>query len=657
MAPTAEFCGIDPAGMGQLATSLSGAADRLTAFSKEFEGKLRRHGISTPALREIADIADWGGTQVSMLHGRIDLINDLGKGAPELGGGGDRSPLVRLPDELEGFETARGLANMYGNDILVNHGGELQAALIHEHADEIAKLAENPQAAAAFFALLPAKVRDSLASRIARTGSKTAKKDLAAFSTALGAALRAPALVPAFAKVRSDLVKPTDKTTAWNRLALLKGANAPSGVRSAAARGLALDGFTEDPHQDRRAVGHTETKAYGYSSDLVAMGLGVLAGDGAAVRDAFTKMGGTDVKLSQVDKMKQLLDYAKTIDTGDEVADAFGRVVEAGTEATTEKAGQHSPAAAAFALDAIRAAGSFGDDLPTTAKNSMGVIAKSYVHELVSGGRFDKAVDRASGLKVPEHWKPLPGVTPAFYLSPGDTSQFMKTFVGEKKLADEFNSTVARFRHDTLLTAARLDARSDNNYFRDISMMFGDFGSVAFRTMVDVLGEEDAVADLARDFTKNTAGFFLGGIPVVDQFAELGWDLAQAYIVSSLSDDWADSFETQVEAATEKRSDLAKRLKYDIAHLLHNGGYPASEPPKELISTTTGALKTYGEFVAEAKREVAGDGKWEQKLQEKLAVYEAWMDGNEKLDDKIENSSRVQTSDLAENLLKARDGD
>lgn len=652
MAPTAEFCGIDPEGMGQLATSLRGAADRLTAFSQEFDGKLRQHGISTPALREIADIADWGGTQVSMLHGRIDLIKALGDGAPKLDGGDDQSLLIRLPDELEGFETARGLANMYGNDILVNHGGELQATLIHEYADEVAQLAKTPQAAAAFFALLPGRVRDSLPSLIARTGSKTARQDLAAFSAALGAALRAPALVPAFAKVRNELVKPTDKTTAWNRLALLKGANAPSGVRSAAARALALDGFTKDPHQDRRAVGSTETKAYRYSSDLVAMGLGVLAGDGAAVRDAFSKMGGTDVKLSQVDKMKQFLDYAKTIDTGDAVADAFGRVMEAGTEAATEKAGRHSPAAAAFALDTIRAAGSFGDDLPTTAKDSMGVIAKSYVHELVSGGRFDKAADRTSGMEIPKHWEAFPGVTPAFYLSPGDTYGFMKTFVGEKKLADEFDSTVARFRHDTLLAAARLDAQGNTEHFGKVSIMFGDFGSVAFKTAKDVLGEEDAVADLAHNFTKNTAGFLLGEIPIARQVAELGWDIAQAYIVSSVSDDWADSFEKQVEVATEKRADLAKRLKYDMAYLLHSGGYPANEPPEELVSAGTGALKTYDELVAEARREATGNKKWEQALREKLHTYEDWMDSNGKLDDKIENSSRFQSSDLAENLLK-----
>ncbi|MET8051723.1 hypothetical protein ABZU75_29405 [Streptosporangium sp. NPDC005286] len=659
MAPTAEFCGIDPEQMGQLATSLRGAADRLTAFSREFEGKLRQNGVEAPALREITDIADWGGRQVSMLHGRIDLIKTLGNGAPGLGGAGGAASmaaggqgLIRLPDELKDFDIAQGLARMYGEDILVNFHGESQAKLIHEHIDDVAKLADNPQAAAAFFALLSPKVRNSLPDLIASTGSKTAKQDLAAFSKALGAALNAPALVPAFAQVRADLVKPgEEKGSVWNRLALLKGANAPSSVRSAAARALVLDDFAKGRSRDWRA-GATQTHAYDLPPDLVALSLEVLARDGAAVRDAFAKMGGAEVTLSQVDKMKLFIDYAKSVGTGDEVADAFGRAAEAGSEATTEKPGRHSPEAAVFALDLIRAAGSFGDDLPHPARDSMGVIAKSYVHELVSGGRFDRASDRVSSMQIPNHWEAFPGVTPAFYLSPVDTYQFMKTFVGAEIPADEFNSAVARFRHDTLLAAARLDAQGNTEYFGKASVAFGDFGSVAFKAAKDALGVEDAVADLALDFTKNTAGLLLGGVVVAGQVAELGWEITQAYIISSASDKWADSFNTQVEAATEKRVDLAKRMKYEMAYLLHSGGYPASEPPKELVSTTTGALKTYDELVAEARREASGDKKWEETLQKKLSTYEEWMDSNGKFDEKIENSSRFQTSDLAENLLK-----
>src|SRR5690606_25737471 len=96
------------------------------------------------------------------------------------------------------FERAQSLARMYGQDIFANFGGRLQGELIHAHIKEIERLADNPQAAAAFFALLPPKVRDSLPTLIASTGSPTTKQDLAAFGKALGAALRAPVLVPAF---------------------------------------------------------------------------------------------------------------------------------------------------------------------------------------------------------------------------------------------------------------------------------------------------------------------------------------------------------------------------------------------------------------------------------------------------------------------------
>ncbi|WP_436761867.1 hypothetical protein [Streptosporangium sp. V21-05] len=664
MTPNAEFCGIDPEQMGQLATSLRGAADRLTAFSREFEGKLRQNGVETPALREITDIADWGGRQVSMLHGRIDLIKALGDGAPELGGAGGTAStavggqgLIRLPDELKDYDLAQGLARMYGDDILVNFHSDLQAKLIHEHIDDVAKLAENPQAAAAFFALLSPKIRDALPSIIAASGSKTAQKDLSTFSKALGAALNAPTLVPAFAKVKEDLVKPVDgNIVAWNRLALLKGANVPSSIRSAAARALVLDEFAKRPAQEWRA-GSLGGKKYDLPDDLVAMGLEMLDGDGAAVRDTFAKMGGADVKLSQADKMKLFLDYAKGVGTGDEVADAFGRAMEAGTEAKTEKAGQHSPEAAAFAFDAIRAAASFGADLPRPAMDSMSVIAKSYVHELASGARFDKAVDRTSGMGVPANWTLLPNVTPSFYLSPGDTYRFMQTFVGEKHLTDDFDTTAGKFQYDMLTAAAQLDARAESDRFQKIAKMFGDLAALEFKATLDVRGEMDATDDLVRDIAKNTVSLGIDSVPLAGPLAhyaiETGWELTKAYGVSTLLDGWADDLGTRVEEATGARSDFVLRQKYDMAHLLHQAGYPASEPPAELISKRTGDLKTYDELLAEAKLEAQkGSKEWEQALREKLVPYERWMDGNGKLDDKIEDATRFHTSEHAKEQIR-----
>jgi hypothetical protein len=645
MGATSEFCGIDPDEMGRLAGVLATGSDRLAAFHQEVDRRLREHGIHAPALREIADIAEWGRGQVPMLRERARLIRAL-NADPGLGASAEPG-MLRLPDRLADYERAQSLARMYGQDIFVNFSGEFQGKLVHAHIKEIERLAENPHAAAAFFALLPPKIRDNLPTLIASTGSPTAKEDVAAFGKALGAALRSPVLVPAFGKVKSDLLRPApNRPVAWNRLALLRHADAPSDVRSAAARALVLDDFVRTPYQEWRAAGTGEAKALGLPADLVSLGLEILAGDGAAARDAFSRMGGDDVKLTQVDKMRRFLAYARWSGHGDDIADAFGRVIEAGAEVHTEKPGRHSPPAAAFALDAMKAAGTFGDTIPEHARDSMATLAKSYIHELASGARFDKAVHRESGMTVPEHWKHLPGVTPSFYLSPGDTYRFLRTFVGDEALTNDFDSAAARFRRDTLAQAARADAVSDENHFGRIAQMLGDLATLEFKAAIDVRGERDATDDLIRSFIKNTASLGIDSIPVAGELIKAGWDATKAYVISAQLDGWVERFETGVEQATGARSNFVLRQKYDLAHILHSAGYPADDPPSELISKTTGRLKTYDELLSEAKREADASGQtWEQVLRKKLTPYEIWLDRNEKLDAKVEDAATAQSSE------------
>ncbi|GIH70110.1 hypothetical protein [Sphaerimonospora thailandensis] len=656
--PTGDFCGIDPAAMHAMAADLRWAADRLTEFTAEFEGRLRANGIGTAPLAQIAAIADWGRGQAPMLAERAELIKALN--------GTDDHTFARLPDALDSLAAGRNLALMYGGDVNLGGGGilanndisaESKGELVHQHIKELAGLAQDPAAAAAFFAMLPASVRDALPNLLMNTGSPTAKEDLAAFSAVLGAALRAPGRIPAWEKVKADLLnKPASPAGAWDRLALLAGAKAPTAYRVAAARALALDEFAKNPKQDWRGAGPHETKTYGYSSDVVALALEVLAGDGAAARAAFAQLGGEEVNLNQVDKMKLFLDYAKRAGTGDDVADAFGRVMEAGSEATTEKPGKHSPQAAAFTMDAMLAAGSFGKDLPSRARESMSVIAKSYIHELASGARFDKVIYRTSGMAVPDEWVPIPGVTPGFYLSPGDTYRFLQTFTGEERLTDDFDKTAAHFRYDTLTTAARLDAQKDDGHFRDATRMFGDLGGLEFKAALEVRGAKDATDKLIRDLTKNTVALGLGEIPIANTAVSMGWTLANAYGGSALLDMGADSIETRVQALTEARANFTLRQKYDMAELLHNAGYPASKPPAELLSPKTGSLPTFDELMAEAKQETARTGKsWEEILRAKLTPYERWMDGNKAFDDKVEDASRFITNDQAKELIRVWD--
>ncbi|TDD35118.1 hypothetical protein E1286_40015 [Nonomuraea terrae] len=643
--PAGEFCGIDPAAMEAMSSTLRDGADKLAAFHQEFDQRFRANDIDTSPLREILEISQWGKSQISMLAYRVETIRKLSKGV--------NTPLLTLPDQLDAFDDARGLASMYGEGILTNFTGDVRARLIHEHADEVAALADNPHAAAAFFATLPPAVRDALPSLIAASGSKTAKEDLAAFSKALGAALRAPSGVPAFEQVRKDLVQPAARDVAWNRLVLLAGADAPSDLRSQAARALVLDDFVRDPNQDFRAASMSTAITFGRSSDLVAVAMDVLDGDGSAARHAFDHMGGAQSSATRQDKMKLFVTYAANFGTGDEVAGAFGRALASGAEATAERPGGHSAEAAAFAYDAIVAVGGFGEKAPLTAQGSMALIAKSYTHELVSGTRLDKAIYRESSMSRPSAWSDIPGMTPAFYLSPGDTYHFLRTFTGNERLTDDFDAAMAGFFHDTLVDAARLDARHGTQHFEDAAQVFGDFAGIEFKAASEVRGQLDATDALIRTYMKNTAGLVVDKLPVAEA-AELAqraaWDITKAYGVSTVLDGWADSFKTRVEELNGERIDLSRHQRYEMARLLQEAGFPSVPVPKELLDTT-GKIMTYDAIVKQAGKE-AGGGDSAETLREKLTVYERWMDQSSALDQKAEMSSRLATSEQARNVIE-----
>lgn len=136
--PSSEFCGIDPAAMNAMAADLRQAADRLTAFSTDFEGLFRANGVSTAPLSQITAIADWGRKQAPMLSERAELIKALN-------GTGDNT-FARLPDALDSFATGRALATTYGTGILANSdfSAETKADLVHQHIKELAALAKDP---------------------------------------------------------------------------------------------------------------------------------------------------------------------------------------------------------------------------------------------------------------------------------------------------------------------------------------------------------------------------------------------------------------------------------------------------------------------------------------------------------------------------------
>ncbi|MFC0864297.1 hypothetical protein ACFHYQ_18550 [Sphaerimonospora cavernae] len=489
--PTGDFCGIDPAAMHAMATDLRRAADRLTEFTAEFEGRLRANEISTAPLAQIAAIADWGRNQTPMLAERAELIKALN--------GTDDHTFAHLPDALDSLAAGRNLALMYGGDVNLGGGGilagdnisaESKGELVHAHIEELARLAKDPAAAAAFFATLPASVRDALPNLLMNTGSPSAKQDLAAFSAVLGAALRAPGRIPAFEKVKAELLnKPASPAGAWDRLALLAGAKAPTAYRVAAARALALDDFAKNPRRDWGGAGPHETKTYGYSSDVVALALELLAGDGEAARAAFAQLGGEEVKLSQVDTMKLFLDYARRAGAGDDVAGVFGKVLATASGAYEEKDGAHSPEASRFAFEVIRELPGLGVLRPM--RTHMAEIAGSYATEITEGANLSDA-NRTQDSAFEPVKTIVPGLNPAFRLSPKDTYEFVKTFADSPAGIKPFEEGMGNLTGRIVNAAAKLDNGKSTDHLERTMRALGYVAGMQFTTEREVQGKLDA---------------------------------------------------------------------------------------------------------------------------------------------------------------------
>ncbi|MFG1864211.1 hypothetical protein [Microbispora bryophytorum] len=606
--PSGDFCGIDPAAMNAMAADLRQASDRLTSFATDFEGLFRANGVSTTPLAQIAAIADWGRSQAPTLSERAELIKALN-------GSGDHA-FARLPDALDSFAAGRGLGLMYGTDILTNPATsvETKGELAHQHIKEIAALAEDPAAAAAFFATLPAKVRDALPNLLMNTGSKTAKQDLAAFSAALGAALRAPGGIPAFEKVKAEMLsRPGSRETAWNRLALLAGAKAPTSVRVAAARSLALDDFVKNPRQDRTGVGLDETRTYGYSPDTVALALEVLVGDGKAARAAFAQMGGAGVKLTQVEKMKRFLDSSRSVASGYDIADAFGRVLATASGAYDEKDGAHSTEAAKFAFDVIREMPKLG--VPEPMRTSMAEIAGSYATEFTEGANLSDA-----NRTQPSAFEPVktivPGLNPVFRLSPKDAGEFVRTFADTAAHIKPFEEGMGNLTDRIVNAAAKMDQGKSTDHLERAMRALGYVAGMQFATERDVQGKLDA-EDQARVKAEMFAyGLGLGivGLAVPGMAGQLLW-----LGVSSLSplgvEPGITPGKSRVSGLDEKNHAAWMARETWLANILMSNGFTAKVPPNDPrlsnapITGTDGKLLPYAE-IAKNKEAVRNFDNW-----------------------------------------------
>ncbi|MGH3319396.1 MAG: hypothetical protein ACRDN9_04295 [Streptosporangiaceae bacterium] len=642
-----SFSGIDPQRLHGMISSLRGGANTLHD-AKTLKGRFAHHGVDTGALTHIERIASWVDDQMPGLKRRCTLAYALDDG-PSAG------TFVQVPEPpLMSAEEARKQGKTLAKRLSSLSSSEEGAKKIHEVAKELAKHKNDPDFLTAFYAQLHAQNElQILPSLIASTGSDTAKADLKAISQTLGTAVSAPYSAPGFDAVKKSFTEPPPEganATAWNRGALLAYGDFPSDWLAKVARANALDRFAADPNQDFRGCGPTEMQAFGLPQSTIALYLHALGHNGAAARQALTHMGGAEHHRSLPENFKLFLDAAKGRGTGDEISNALGEAMEAGSGVHDETMGLHSKAASRFAFDVITSMGDYEQDdgVPWSMKDSMGEVAASYAPEIIAGSRRDDAPGRSSGFGKPDDWDSIPGLDPNFYLSPGDTYKFLKTFGNNDQLSKLFDDAMAGLQQRLLHDAAVADKKAiaegtqDPENFGDTAAALGFAGGLEYNAQLKVRGDMDAFDKKVQGYTNDIFNYTVGKLPG----SNLAWD-AIKYAAGKGFAEVTTPDHTRVDHLENEADTMRATVTYDMARSLYEADYPMRhDPPSSIMEY--GHLKPFAQIVSEGHLEALND--WFDENHER---------GSVSFDDKGEDSSQRMegTRDGGVQTAEGVDGD
>ncbi|MGW4412728.1 hypothetical protein ACWEJ6_52700 [Nonomuraea sp. NPDC004702] len=158
-----------------------------------------------------------------------------------------------------------------------------------------------------------------------------------------------------------------------------------------------------------------------------------------------------------------------------------------------------------------------------------------------------EAIYRSSGTgRAPERTV-IPGVTPAFYLSPGDAFHFpaRPSWATSTPPTSSTQLWPGSPRHGDHHSESR--NKHATQHFDHAATMFGDLAGIEFKAVSDVPGQADAIDELVIDLGTNTLALGIDSVPVAHVAIDLTWTVAKTYAVSRLLDGWAERFETGVE--------------------------------------------------------------------------------------------------------------
>ncbi|MBE3011903.1 hypothetical protein IL992_22270 [Microbispora sp. NEAU-D428] len=474
--------------MKEFINSLARGHDVIRQETDVIRRMLTSVNVSTAGLNPVGEVLAWLETELPRLRRRQAAILASEKVPGWLPG--LTSGLVPLDEGAmltasEAQRQGKALAERFAGTAASDYGfpiGKTNDDALARLVAELNAHRNDADFAAAFFAALGAKGTLELAKKL-RAGMNHPEKAIDTVSRAFGTAVREGGDVPGFAEVRYELVtgKPPPATGAWLRPMSKSsaGPHPPADVGFAELR----DGQATVAEHGERRLGdllragqfptdwlaavvsmHALGKKSTVSGTDLAGFLNALGNNPKAARTALStatkEYGSLPKALSALNKRVERGTYAKQQDEQmkeDSRADAFGRMLAAASGAYDEKDGAHSAEAAQVAFQLMRELPKLDIQEPT--RVHLAEIAGAYATELTEGANLGDA-----NRTQPSAFGPvktiIPGLKPAFRLSPKDTYAFVKTFADSPEHIKPFEEGMGNLTDRLVNAAARKDRGS-----------------------------------------------------------------------------------------------------------------------------------------------------------------------------------------------------
>ena len=497
----------------------------------------------------------------------------------------------------------------------------------HDVALEAKPYLDDPYYAAAFYGRLGSQLTQLIPSMLYESGSKTGAGDLATYSHLFGTAVSNENDDPGMTAVaNSFLTKPAYGYVSAERAAMASHGDFPPDWLAQAARVNVLDNLAKNGAQGSDGMGFDQNgmmpTSLGQPNNLVAAWTQDLGRNPQASREALATMGSdsSDVHISgdasaaYQANVHKLIAYGKSEGYPGDVARGYGAAFQAASGANDEKDGAHSAQAADFAHALFDDLQHDSGDVQSVAADNFARISGSYVQEMAAGAA--QSADAGSGFTIP-------GTHPAFTLSPEETRNVMKSFVGDAGATKLFDDAAGAQQHAAQVAAARVDAHSsaaDADHLEKTSSAFGAVAGAENSATREVVGERDESAEHQKDLVRGVISAAVDLIPgekVAEAVPGTVWDIAKHVTNMGLEQAFGATSDPRFDALNDTSHAMAVTGAYEQLSVLHEAGYPGTQNvPSSLIDHSTGQLLPVGKVLSDPALQTAFHSYMQQQAQQ-----------------------------------------